>query len=222
MEILKPYIGAQYVLVKHWQALLTSGLLPIVLLVGVGFIEADALALNQMLLLGSTVFLAQALLMCVTHRLIVLGPNRLRPWYGLVGLRELRFVSIHFLLLAVCLLPVLILGAIPVIGLPLGLTVGGFLFARFSIILPAIATDQPMHLHEAWRLSKSHYIVLIAITLVIPLLLAALLLSASLVLSDSSVTQFILRLLSVPVIVVQTSFLSVVFLEVQKNNRNNG
>ncbi len=124
----------------------------------------------------------QTLLAITTHRVILLGSDSVPKW-GLLkwSNRETYFV-LHFIGLGLILLPLgILLKFIPLAGSILVLLFYCWLFARLSLVFPAIAIEHGVSFKYAWKLTTNYQLLMFLIVVVYPIILSVPALALSLV-----------------------------------------
>ncbi|MFG6668766.1 hypothetical protein ACGK9R_16895 [Halomonas sp. HNIBRBA4712] len=105
---------------------------------------------------AEAIHIASYTLMVVVVSNAVLRDRTLGAGIGLFwGRRETR-LFLYQLALYTIVMAALLLAIVPVAGFWIGMAVAGYFYSRFALILPGVAIDQPLTLHLAWQLSRSH------------------------------------------------------------------
>ena len=106
-----------------------------------------------------------------THRVLLMDAEQLPRWGNqLFGMRELMFSLYTIGITLACILPGMLV-YIPFVGWVLALIGIAFVVARFSLVLPAIATDRKWTFATAWEASEPHQWVLMILLMGVPVLL---------------------------------------------------
>lgn len=123
-----------------------------------------------------------------THRIILLGPRSVPTWgIYIPGRRELYFFLYSIAIVFIASLPVFpftfaVRLLAPTSGspfasffamlLPIPILVGFlYFFARLSLVLPAIATDQGWSIRDSWSATKDHQFSMIVVIGIFPFIL---------------------------------------------------
>jgi len=104
----------------------------------------------------------------VTHRITLLGSESVTRWGVYIpGRREFYFM-IYSIGLFLIMIPLAVLAIIPTIGMFLFYSAFGYLFARFILVLPAIAIDKQYSFIDSWNATKDHQLFILVIVWVLP------------------------------------------------------
>ena len=114
----------------------------------------------------------QTYLAVTTHRIMLLGDEAVPEWgVSSWGKRETYFLA-HLVLVSLCILPSAVLAFIPYIGPILAIAGMAWIFARLSLVFPAIAIDEGVGIPLAWELSRRHQMLMISVVILFPLALS--------------------------------------------------
>lgn len=113
-------------------------------------------------------WLVYTMLAITTHRIILLGPESASNWgiYIPKG-REFNFIF-HEILIGLCLMPLLIFGMVPGFGQFIIIAMAIYFIARWSLVFPSIATDNPLTMTESWNTTDSHQATMIFVIAIFP------------------------------------------------------
>lgn len=186
-------------------------LLPFIAYLAIEFIEeteAEGFFKNLLLIFSSLIHTVFAI---STHRIILLGKGSVPEW----GLRSWGKRETFFLLHAVVLfgLTYLITSSsikfsfISIILIPLGFIFILWLWARFSLVFPGIATGQDVSFKTSWHLTKNYQLLMLLIAVIFIILPA----SALMMLSHIPYSAVVINIISILVIVFEVSALSMVY-----------
>lgn len=107
----------------------------------------------------------------ITHRVILLGPSSVPEWGIFIPTkRELSFM-LYSLGLGFILMIIGFLSFIPIIGFPIAVISIAYVFARLSLVFPAIATDQAWTFEKSWEATKDHQVLMMAIVVIFPFMI---------------------------------------------------
>ena len=143
--------------------------IPITILVILGYISIDQSELKLVIPLDILSTFIYIIIAITTHRIILLGPNSIPEWgIYIPRKRELHF-TIYFIGLSLLTIPFIFISVqIPVIGLIISLLTISYLAARFSLVFPAIATDQNWSFSDSWKATKNYQFSMIIIVVIFP------------------------------------------------------
>ncbi len=141
---------------------------PLFALAILAFLSEGRLSASKTVAYGAIQLLAYTLLAINTHRIMLMGPGSVPKW-GLIRptQREARFV-LRMISLGLIMLLIGLIALIPTIGIWLMGIVSIYVLARFSLVFPAIATDNPWSLGEAWDAALGHQIMVIVVVGLLP------------------------------------------------------
>ncbi len=152
----------------QWRRLCYGLAVPTLMFVGLNYLAGMDLTLNQRTLLGLALVVVGSIVEIVTYRILLLDePERL---FFSIGNRELRFV-LRLVALSFLFVPAIAFSPMPLASLVLaGLAI--WMFARFSLIFPAMSVDKPITFQQAWALTEEHQLIVFFAAIILPLLFA--------------------------------------------------
>lgn len=173
MEVWKTLVGAFGYVVEYKKPLSKSLVVPLLIMVMIGYFEPDAKSFDWALffLITAAEILLYTIIAITTHRIILLGPSSVPEWgmYKFTG-RELSFI-IYSLGIGILMIPAGILSLIPMIGYPVALLGIAYILGRLSLIFPAIATDRLWTLSKSWQASKNNQLLMMVVAFIFPAIL---------------------------------------------------
>ncbi|MDO3386134.1 hypothetical protein QWI17_09830 [Gilvimarinus sp. SDUM040013] len=118
-------------------------------------------------------FIIQVIFAITIHRLVLLGPASLSRW-GIVRWTwiETKFL-IRFVVLSFAIFIPIILLVSTIPGIIVGALLALLLASRLSLVFPAIAIDKRMSFIESWRLTKNHFVLMMTVIVLLPILFGA-------------------------------------------------
>ena len=204
--------GALVSVVERRQALARALLIP-----ALGYLGFEWLRLNAssdaikglamiLQLMAHTVFAV------TTHRILLLGDQSVPSWGLQSWTRRETLFLLQVLLVSFCLVPLLLLAALPGIGILLAIGAGLLVVSRLSLVFPAAAVEQPLTIPEAWALSAPHQFPLLLMVSVVPALLGMLVSFGSTLVP----VPFVASLLGLLLTVFTITMLSLSYSEVRR------
>ena len=137
---------------------------------------------------------AYTLLTITIHRLLILGEKSV-PSMGIYkpSYREFSFVM-HAVGISFFTLPIGLLSAIPILPsiiiIPLTYILSLYIFSRFSLVFPAIATDAGWSFSDSWKVTKEYKIFVFSILAIVPGLFTFLLVFSGLISNGQNILLF--------------------------------
>lgn len=114
--------------------------------------------------------MAHTIFAVTTHRILLLGDQSVPLWGLRVwGRRETLFL-LQVIVVSLCMMPLLLLAALPGIGVLLAIGAGLWVVSRLSLVFPAAAIEEPLTIPEAWALSAPHQMPLLLTVSLFPAL----------------------------------------------------
>lgn len=171
MEFKKVVFGAFYMVNNYKERLCTALAIPFSIYV---LIEACALLdLEPAItwLLSTIAIVAQAIFAITTHRIVLLGPDSVPKW-GITSWskRETYFI-LHIIGLGLMMIPIGLVGIIPVVGAIAALVLICWLLGRFSLVFPGIAVDKGVSFKLSWELTENHQLAMFLVVVIFPIML---------------------------------------------------
>lgn len=175
----------------HYKALSKALVIPVLLMLIINYVP---LILNfsesSSLWLMLVSIVPMTLIAITTHKIILEGAESVPEWgINSFGKRELKFIGAE-LLLGICLIPVFILGLIPVIGFLLGRLILYYLISRVALVFPSIALGKNMTFIESWHKTKKHQLMMCSAVAVFPFLIGLIQIALSLTPNGGYITGF--------------------------------
>jgi len=167
-------ISRSYRKLLEEKAALSRGLIfPFILLVIIGVIEDRDLAPIAENLVSFASVLINAVLAIVVHRVILIGSSSIPRWgLAVPTKRELVYVAHVIVLYLMSILPFLIFGFIPFVGVTFALLMVGWLAGRFLLVFPSIAIEKRISLAESWRVTSEYPWLVFLLLIIFPLVLS--------------------------------------------------
>jgi hypothetical protein len=159
---------------------------------------------------GFAYLIVHTLFAITTHRIVLLGRESTPKW-GILNWskRETKFV-LHMFGLGLMVIPLVVLGFVPVVGMILFLGVMFWFIGRLSLVFPAIAIDQGISFKYSWELTRNYQFLMVLVVIVFPLLL----LIPSMLISMVPYTFIITSTLSTLSTVFMVTALSITYREI--------
>ena len=120
---------------------------------------------------GVLALMVQTVFAITTHRMILLGPNSVPEWGLFKWSKRETFFALHVIGLGLTMVPIALLGLIPIVGLAIAIGTMCWVFARLSLVFPAIAIDQGVSFKLSWDLTKNRQLLMFLVVVVFPLAL---------------------------------------------------
>ncbi|MEJ2407024.1 MAG: hypothetical protein P8171_22620 [Candidatus Thiodiazotropha sp.] len=199
--------GAAIRLLLRREVLFKSIVVPILVLASLDFLYDESYTIGKAIVLGTFELMAYTVLAINTHRVMLLGASSVPKW-GLARptKRELRFVF-QMIGLGLIITPIYLLVLIPEYGIWLMVVVSSYLISRFSLVFPAIATDNPWTLGEAWDATNEHQFLVFVVVGLLPILIGG----AKYLLSDLPNSEVLMSMVSALTTVYTVSGLSLLY-----------
>ena len=186
-----------------WRALCFGLAVPTLLFACLNYFGGLELSLNQRTFLGLALVIVGSIVEIVTYRILLLSEGE--KLLFTFGKREVVFV-LRLVMLSFLFVPAIVFSAMPLLSVVLaGLAI--WMFARFSLIFPALSVDQPITLQQAWELTEQHQSSVFFASVILPLLFAI----PMLALASLPLQFVILSIASVLLTVLRASALAVVY-----------
>jgi hypothetical protein len=194
-------------LIRCRKKLVSALFIPALVLMALDFIPEDPFSIRSFLIQGVIELLAYSVLAINTHRILLLGAGSVPKW-GIAKptKRELKFV-LQIILFGLMLIPIGLLLLVPEFGVWLMYLVSSYFLARFSLVLPAIATDNPWTFGMAWDATAGHQLLVIAVVGLLPVIIGG----AEYLLSRAPYSDFVVVIVSTFTTVYVVAALSISF-----------
>jgi hypothetical protein len=194
-------------LIRFRKELVTALFIPVLVLVALGFVPDAPSSIRNFLLYGVIELLAYTVLAINTHRILLLGSGSVTKW-GIAKptKREFKFIF-QFIILGLIFIPIGLLALIPEIGFWLMFFVSSYFIARFSLVFPAIATDNPWTFEMAWNATVGHQLLVIFVVGLLPVIIGG----AEYLLSRVPYSDFLVIIVSTITTVYVVAALSISF-----------
>ncbi len=218
MQLKKVIAGAFYYVYENRAALaraLAWPFLAFVLIDAAYYLEVEG---------GMAFFIAvasigiQTVFAITTHRVVLLGPGSVSKWGLTSWTKRETFFLLHIIALAFLVLPVFLLGLIPVLGSVAALVVACWLTGRLSLVFPGIAIDKGVSFKLSWKLTRSHQGLMFLVVIAFPILLAV----PTVLFGFVPYTFFLSSLVSTFVIVFEVAALSMAYQLITDEAYGNG
>lgn len=171
MNIKKILFGAFYTVYSYRGHLARALLVPFAFLVAVetsAFWDIPALVDWMLYPVAWAIY---AIIAITTHRVVLLGPESVPKWGIKSWSRRETYFILHAVGIGLILLPLALLGAIPIIGSIAAVAIYLWLLGRLSLAFPGIAIDKGVTFKLSWELTANHQIPMVLVILVPPILL---------------------------------------------------
>ena len=133
-------------------------------------------------LVGLSVFI-HTIIAITTHRIILLGPNSIPEWGIYIPRKREFYFAIHLIGLGVFMIPVSLTIILLSLFMPTSTTTFvaalviyllafSYIAARFSLVFPAIATDQSLSFSDSWKATRSHQLSMIMVVAIFPIIVS--------------------------------------------------
>lgn len=149
----------------------------------------------------------QTIFAITTHRVVLLGPGSVSPWGITSWTKRETFFVLHVIGLALLMIPIGIIGFVPVIGILVALFLLCWITGRLSLVFPGIAVDKGVSFKASWEMTRNHQMLMFMVVILFPALLAI----PAFILNFIPHTFLLTSLLSTFVIVFQVAALSMAY-----------
>ena len=167
-------IGAAVMHVSaNWRVYLQALLLPAAVMLAVSIaISMSGEPTTSWLILIPAMLATHTVFAVMTIRLTVLGSSVVQGWTNFSWTRRETLFFGRSLLIALIMIPIGLLAAIPVLGIPLAFVLIVWVMSRLSLLLTASALDHETSISTAWELSEKHQLPLVGIATIFPVIMA--------------------------------------------------
>jgi hypothetical protein len=207
MEFGKVVAGAFFYVGKYRQVLIKALAIPFVVYLAIDASTLLDLPLALSWLLAILGVGVQTIFAITTHRVVLLGSNSVSTW-GITSWsnRETSFV-LHIIGLVLLMIPLAILGLIPVLGGIIALVIICWVSGRLSLVFPGIAVDKGVSFRLSWELTEQYQMLMFLVVVIFPVLLAI----PAILLNFLPYTFLLTSLLSTFVVVFEVAALSMAY-----------
>lgn len=172
MEFKKVVAGALVYVIQYRQVLLKALAIPFVV-----YLLLDAATLLDIppvleWLLAALGVGVQAIFAITTHRVVLLGPGSVSTW-GITSWSEREtFFVLHIIGLGLLMVPIALVGFIPIIGALVALVLICWVTGRLSLVFPGIAVDKGVSFKLSWEMTQNYQMLMFLVVILFPMLLA--------------------------------------------------
>lgn len=171
MEFKKILFGAFYTVYSYRGRLSRALLLPFMILIVIeasAFLEIPARA-NWVLF--PITWAIYAIFAITIHRVMLLGPESVPKWGITSWSRRETYFILYSLGIGLMMIPLTLLGVIPIIGSIAAVAIFFWLLGRLSLVFPGIAIDKGLTFSLSWQLTANYQIPMLLVVLVPPIIL---------------------------------------------------
>lgn len=207
MEFKKVVAGALVYVIQYRQVLLKALAIPFVV-----YLLLDAATLLDIppvleWLLAALGVGVQAIFAITTHRVVLLGPGSVSTW-GITSWSEREtFFVLHIIGLGLLMVPIALVGFIPIIGALVALVLICWVTGRLSLVFPGIAVDKGVSFKLSWEMTQNYQMLMFLVVILFPMLLAI----PAIILGFIPYTFLLSSFISTFVIVFQIAALSMAY-----------
>jgi hypothetical protein len=207
MEFRKVVAGALVYVNQYRHVLLKALAIPFVI-----FLLIDAAKLLDIhpaleWLLAALGIGIQAIFAITTHRVVLLGPGSVSTWGITSWSKRETFFVLHVIGLGLLMIPIALVGFIPVFGALVALVLICWITGRLSLVFPGIAVDKGVSFKLSWEMTENHQMLMILVVILFPMLLAI----PAIILNFIPYTFLLSSFISTFVIVFQVAALSMAY-----------
>lgn len=207
MEFKKVVAGALVYVNQYRKVLLKALAIPFVayLLIDV----ATLLDIHPVLawLLAALGVGVQAIFAITTHRVVLLGPSSVSTWGITSWSKRETFFVLHVIGLGLLIIPIALVGFIPIIGALVALVLICWVTGRLSLVFPGIAVDKGVSFKLSWEMTQNYQMLMFLVVILFPMLLAI----PAIILNFIPYTFLLSSFISTFVIVFQVAALSMAY-----------
>jgi hypothetical protein len=207
MEFKKVVAGALVYVYQYRQVLLKALAIPFV-----AYLLIDAATLLDIhpalaWLLAALGVGVQAIFAITTHRVVLLGPSSVSTWGITSWSKRETFFVLHVIGLGLLMIPISLVGFIPIIGALVALVLICWVTGRLSLVFPGIAVDKGVSFKLSWEMTQNYQMLMFLVVILFPMLLAI----PAIILNFIPYTFLLSSFISTFVIVFQVAALSMAY-----------
>lgn len=172
MEFKKVVAGAFVYVNENKKVLLKALCIPFA-----AFVLLDASTLMDLHPVLTWIFSAlgigvQAVFAITTHRVLLLGPGSVSPWGITSWTKRETFFVLHVIGLGLLMIPIALIGIIPVVGTIAALVLICWVTGRLSLVFPGIAVDEGVSFKLSWEMTEDYQMLMFLVVILFPIMLA--------------------------------------------------
>lgn len=214
MEIWKTIAGAFGYVFEFRKSLIKALIVPIAAMVLIGFAHPLELGISGYIAISLLSLIMYTIIAVTTHRVILLGPSSIPEWGALKPTKRQFIFILYSIGMGLCLIPIGFLGLIPTVGSYIAFLAMAYLLGRFSLVFPAVATDQDWSFSDSWEATKKHQVLMLVVVIVFPIVMGI----PEKFLSSFPYMQALVNVISSLTLVFVVAALSVAFKVIGESN----
>ncbi len=218
MEFKKIIAGTFYYIFEYKRNLVRALAWPFIAFVFLDAIEYLEPEIALSFVVGALTIFVQTIFAITTHRIVLLGPESVSKWGLTSWTKRETYFFLHVIGLSLMIIPIVLLGFIPILGSIIALVIICWILGRFSLVFPGIAIDKGVSFRLSWKLTETYQLLMFLVVVVFPILLAI----PTIILIWIPYTFLLSSLLSTFVIVFEVAALSMAYQLITTETYENG